>query len=452
MPLVAVFSGPAIGSRILGWGKPVQISLSPRSITRKISIRTAHALVAIAGPTMNILFALLLSGVFLALVKFDQQSLAVGVANVIAMNIGLCLFNLLPVPPLDGGAVLACVRAAPLRPPPRRAQPLRLHHPVRAAHDRPLVADHVAGDDHQRVLARAPVALGHRMSETDETGPSDGVGSQIDYKVELPEFEGPLDLLLHLVKKHELDILDIPIAFITDRYLSMLDVMRSLDLDIAGEYLLMAATLAHLKSRELVPPDPAEEAALADEEDDEGLDPRQELIRRLLEYQKFKDAGDKLAGRPVTGRNVWPRGASAEDVAGLHALPGGAPLAEVPVFRLIESLERVLSRAKVTFTHDVITDRISITDRINELVDWLEREGSFSFESCFDFVEAPMQTATAVKGQVVVTFLAILEMTRLKMVRLTQADVGSSIYITKAGADLKVQVEALRERPEEYKE
>jgi segregation and condensation protein A len=281
---------------------------------------------------------------------------------------------------------------------------------------------------------------------------SDEAESQIDYKVELPEFEGPLDLLLHLVKKHELDILDIPIAFITDRYLQMLDVMRSLNLDVAGEYLLMAATLAHLKSRELVPPDPAEEAALAAEDDAEEIDPRQELIRRLLEYQKFKDAGDKLAGRPVTGRNVWPRGASAEDVAGLHALPGGAPLAEVPVFRLIESLERVLSRAKVTFTHDVITDRISITDKINELADRLEREGSFSFESCFAFVEAPMQTAGAVKGQVVVTFLAILEMTRLKMVRLTQADVESPIYITKAGADLKVQAEALRDRPEEYKE
>lgn len=274
----------------------------------------------------------------------------------------------------------------------------------------------------------------------------------LDYKVELPEFEGPLDLLLHLVKKHELDILDIPIAFITDRYLAMLDVMRSLDLDVAGEYLLMAATLAHLKSRELVPPDPAAEAALADEDDEEALDPRQELIRRLLEYQKFKDAGDQLAGRPVTGRNVWPRGASAEDVAGLHALPGGAPLAEVPIFRLIESLERVLSRAKVTFTHDVVTDRISITDRINELADRLEREGSFAFESCFAFVEDPTQTQLAVKGQVVVTFLAILEMTRLKMVRLTQADVVSPIYITKAGADLKVQAEALRDRPEEYKE
>jgi segregation and condensation protein A len=282
----------------------------------------------------------------------------------------------------------------------------------------------------------------------------DAPEATLDYKIELPEFEGPLDLLLHLVKKHELDILDIPIAFITDRYLQMLDVMRALDLDVAGEYLLMAATLAHLKSRELVPPDPAEEAlAAADADEDDGVDPRQELIRRLLEYQKFKDAAGKLADRPVTGRNVWPRGSSAEDVAGLHVLPGGAPLAEVPVFRLIESLERVLSRAKVTFSHDVITDRVSITDRINELVDRLEREGSFSFESCFAFVEeGAAQPLGAIKGQVVVTFLAILEMTRIKMVRLTQADVDSQIYITKAGADLKVQAEALRDRPEEYKE
>jgi len=287
-------------------------------------------------------------------------------------------------------------------------------------------------------------------------GMSDGQNADspegtLGYNVELPDFEGPLDLLLHLVKKHELDILNIPIAFITEQYLRMLDLMRSLNLDVAGEYLLMAATLAHLKSRELVPPDPAEELAAAqDAEDDEDIDPRQELIRRLLEYQKFKDAGNKLADRPVTGRNVWPRGSSSEDVAGLHMLPGGAPLAEVPVFRLIESLERVLSRAKVTFTHDVVTDRISISDKINELVDRLEREGAFSFESCFAFVEEEGGHAAVVKGQVVVTFLAILEMTRLKMVRLTQADVESPIYITKAGTDLKVQAEALR--ADEYKE
>lgn len=108
LPLVAVFSGPAIGQYILGWGKPVQISLSPRDMTRKVSIRTAHALVAVAGPMMNILFGLLLSGVFVLLARSpDHQNLAVGVLGVIQMNIGLCLFNLLPIPPLDGGAILA---------------------------------------------------------------------------------------------------------------------------------------------------------------------------------------------------------------------------------------------------------------------------------------------------------------------------------------------------------
>ena len=145
----------------------------------------------------------------------------------------------------------------------------------------------------------------------------------------------------------------------------------------------MAATLAHLKSRELVPPDPAELAAEldADAAAEAEIDPRQELIRRLLEYQKYKDAAHSLGGRPVTGRNVWHRGSRMEDVVGLHALPGGAPLAEVPVFQLIESLERVLSRAKIGATHDVVVEHVSITERINELVDRLEREGTFTFES-----------------------------------------------------------------------
>jgi Zn-dependent protease len=107
LPAIAFFVGGAVGARILGWGKPVQISLSARHITRKISIRTAHALVAAAGPSMNLLFALLLSGVDVLLIKAGHDSLASAVAGVIAMNIGLCLFNLLPIPPLDGGAVLA---------------------------------------------------------------------------------------------------------------------------------------------------------------------------------------------------------------------------------------------------------------------------------------------------------------------------------------------------------
>jgi segregation and condensation protein A len=268
------------------------------------------------------------------------------------------------------------------------------------------------------------------------------------YEVALPDFEGPLDLLLHLVKKHELSILDIPIAFITDQYLAMLDLMREHNLDVAGEYLLMAATLAHLKSRELVPPDPQADAD-EPQADGDDIDPRRELIARLLEYQKYKEAAAQLGGRPVMGRNVWPRGASAEDVAGIHVLPGGAPLAEVPVIRLIECLESVLARAKVTITHDVIVERLSITDKINELVDRLEREGSFTFESCFAFVAEGLPVAQ-VKHQVVVTFLALLEMTRLRLVRLAQPEVKGSIYVTRAAEDLREQARKLSVRPEEY--
>ncbi len=268
-------------------------------------------------------------------------------------------------------------------------------------------------------------------------------GEELRYEVSLPDFEGPLDLLLHLIKRHELSILEIPIAFITDQYLKTLDLMRALDLEVAGEYLLMAATLAYLKSQELVPPDPAaiaEAQGEGDELDGEGLDPRQDLIRRLLEYQKYKDAAASLGNRPVIGRNVWTRGASAEEVAGLRVLPGGAPLAEVPVFRLIESLERVLRRAQVTVTHDVVVDKISITDRINQLVARLEAEGSFAFESCFEIDN--LRAAVQIRYQVVVTFLAILEMTRTRLVRLTQTEEGGTIYVSRAVEDLRAAMPA----------
>lgn len=244
--------------------------------------------------------------------------------------------------------------------------------------------------------------------------------------IELPEFEGPLDLLLHLIKKEELEIINIPISLICERYLAYIKVMQALNLDIAAEYLLMAATLAWLKSRELVPPEPGEEGP-GEGEDEEVGDPRQSLIRRLLEYQKYKDCARALGERPVMGRNVWGRGASGTDVAGLP-VGTAAPLEEVPVFRLIEALEKVLGRAKVPLTHDVVVERISITDRINELVDRLALERSFSFASCFRFLETAHPTE--VRHQVVITFLALLEMTRLRMIKLFQASDRGEIYIT----------------------
>jgi segregation and condensation protein A len=238
-----------------------------------------------------------------------------------------------------------------------------------------------------------------------------------EYTVSLPVFEGPLDLLLHLVKKHELDVLDIPVAFITEKYLAYLDLMRQTNLDIAGEYLLMAATLVHLKSRELLPsPEPL---APEEGEGDEELDPRQELIRRLLEYQKYREAAEKLDEMPVTGRNVWTRGASLDGGA-LDLGSASAPLAEVSVFKLLECLADVLAKSRVKLTHEVVVDRLSITDRINQLVDRLEAEGTFTFTSCFALPEGAEMGAAQLKHDVVVTFLAILEMTRLKLIHIYQ--------------------------------
>lgn len=242
--------------------------------------------------------------------------------------------------------------------------------------------------------------------------------AQAGYQVQLDVFEGPLDLLLHLVKKHELDIFDIPISFITEKYIEYLDLMTSLNLDVAGEYLLMAATLAHIKSRELLPAPPPGR----DDEEAEGeeLDPRAELIKRLLEYQKYKEAAESLSGRPVVGRNVWTRGSPQEDALAENVDPEARPpLKEIPIIALVEALDRALSRAKIRLTHQVSVDRLSVSERINQLADRLEREGSFTFESCFRFLREEMSLAEA-RHEAVVTFLAVLEMARLGLIRVWQ--------------------------------
>src|SRR5262249_6568801 len=154
------------------------------------------------------------------------------------------------------------------------------------------------------------------------------------------EFEGPLDLLLHLCKTHELDILNIPIAFVAQKYVEYLEAMESISVEVAAEYLVMAAHLAYLKSRELVPtPEPLEPLT---EEGQEVLDPREELIRRLLEYQKYKDAAAKLGARPIEGRNVFLRGL---DIAGEGGLSAQAELAEHSPWKLIEAFSDILKKA-----------------------------------------------------------------------------------------------------------
>ncbi|MCE9575179.1 MAG: segregation/condensation protein A [Deltaproteobacteria bacterium] len=279
------------------------------------------------------------------------------------------------------------------------------------------------------------------------------------YQVSLDVFEGPLDLLLHLVKKHELDILDIPIGFVTDRYLEYLDAMQGLDLDVAGEYLVMAATLCHIKSRELLPPSEDDEPEVVEEDDAEAIanaaDPRAELIRRLLEYQKYKEAATHLGGRPVVGRNVWGRGSASEDAVAEDIDPEAvAPLAPFPVHKLIEAFDRLLRRAKIKVTHDVMIDRLSVSQKIAELTDRLEIEGTFTFTSMFSFLREGVEVTIAeLRHEAVVTFLALLEMAKLRLIAISQPepDGDGEIYVARAADDLRSKVASAVAGSDEYR-
>jgi len=253
------------------------------------------------------------------------------------------------------------------------------------------------------------------------------------YRIELPVFEGPLDLLLYLVRRHELAILDIPIGFITEKYLAHLELMRTLNLDVAADYLVMAATLTYLKSRELLPPDPN---APIDEDEEDGVDPRAELIRRLLEYQKYKDAAERLATRPTLGRDVFARGPVAD-----AERPGDEPLAEVGLFALLEALSQVLDRTGAPAVHDVVVDRVSVLERIHRICDLLEAASPRSFEDLLEIDEG------STRAFLISTFLALLEMARLRMIRIEQASFCGAIFVSRAG-EAPPPPDAL---PEEYR-
>jgi segregation and condensation protein A len=250
------------------------------------------------------------------------------------------------------------------------------------------------------------------------TGPETDKPKDQQYVVALPAFEGPLDLLLHLIQKHELDILDIPVSFITEKYLEYIMLMQDLSIDVASEYLVMAATLAHIKSKSLLPaPPPGQE----DELGEDGLDPRGELIRRLLEYQKYKQAAAELNERGALGRDVFLRGAKEPEA------DGPAPLARIEVWHLLDAFAKVLSRAKVDIDHEVSFDRMTVTERITQLCDRLAGRNQCRFDELFD--------GQRTRFDLIITFLALLEMTRLKMTRLFQADPLAEIFIDLTLAD-----------------
>ena len=239
------------------------------------------------------------------------------------------------------------------------------------------------------------------------------------YPVRLENFEGPLDLLLHLIKKHEVNIYDIPIALITQQYLEYIDMMQELDLDVAGEFLVMAATLIHIKSRMLLP-------RPAPEQEDPEEDPREALIRRLLEHQKFKAAAELLHERETLRSAQWTRpDGRLADIAGEPA----EPELDVDLFSLISAFRAVVERAKQRPKIYLPGEQIPIEDRIEQLLARLSETEACGFDDLF----ADMQS----RAGMIVTFLAILEMIRLKLIRVFQSGAmgGIRVYRRERPAD-----------------
>jgi segregation and condensation protein A len=244
---------------------------------------------------------------------------------------------------------------------------------------------------------------------------------QDTYRVKLEIFEGPMDLLLYLIRKNEVDIYDIPIALIVEQYTAYLDLMKSLNLDVAGDFIVMAATLSHIKSQMLLP---REDEA----EGEEAEDPRAELVRRLLEYQRYKDAAQDLISRPVLGRDVFVREPGldrmqeAAEVAGIPDVT----FAEVGIFELMEAFREVMERADITNWHEIAMERVSIMDRINDILEVFREEESLSFDQLF--------TEVTSRVMIIATFLAILELIKLKVIKAHQDRPYGTIYMVRAVA------------------
>jgi segregation and condensation protein A len=244
---------------------------------------------------------------------------------------------------------------------------------------------------------------------------------QETYRVRLEVFEGPLDLLLYLIRKNEVDVYDIPIAMIVEQYLGYLDLMRTLNLDVAGDFLVMAATLSHIKSMLLLPQELVEGA-----EDEAVADPRAELVRKLLDYQRFKEAAEDLVGRPLLGRDVYTRAEAGNLIEGA-ALAAGIPevtFQEVGIFTLLTALQEVLERGEGRGFHEVTLERISIMDRINEVLALLRERESITFDQLF--------TEVTDRAMIITTFLAMLELIRLKVIKAYQDQAFGTITLLRA--------------------
>jgi len=223
------------------------------------------------------------------------------------------------------------------------------------------------------------------------------------YEIKLDIFEGPLDLLLYLIKKNEIDIYNIPIALITEQYLEYLDIMKSLNLDLAGEYLLLASTLIHIKSKMLLP-------AQDDDQEEDEPDPRAELVQQLLEYQQFKEVASQLESRPLLNRDVFKRGPLVIEEPDQEDQEMDI---ELNVFDLVEAFHRVISTLDRGENLEIDVEKMSLADRMNEIMERIAEKRNLTFMELLG--------ENANRRMLLYTFLAILELMRLRMIRVYQA-------------------------------
>jgi segregation and condensation protein A len=220
------------------------------------------------------------------------------------------------------------------------------------------------------------------------------------YQVQLEEiFEGPMDLLIHLIRKNDLDIYDIPIALITDQYLQYLELMQAMNIDYAGDFLLMASTLTQIKSRMLLPTHDGEE---------EDEDPLQEITRPLLEYLRMKSAADQLIERNLLGENTFVRNPNRDE----FLTSPDDEFIKIGLFELIDAFQKILERIPDGHRVELTADEISVKDKISQIVEILEAKASITFLELF--------SDNPDKHEVIITFLAILEMVKLTLIRIIQ--------------------------------
>jgi len=234
----------------------------------------------------------------------------------------------------------------------------------------------------------------------------------MNYQCNLDIFEGPLDLLLHLIKEQKMDIYDIPVADITKQYLEYLDLLSELNLEMVGEYLVMAAELARIKSKTLLPAPETEEDALAAA----GEDPRAELIRRLLEYKRYKEAAFELRQKEYDQQQLFPRNGELELEDTEQEL-----LVEANVFDLLTAFQKVIKEKSFKKDYEIKITTLSVSDRISGILEILNASESVAFNSLF--------TELNTKQEIIVTFLAILELMRMQLIRCQQVKQFDAIRI-----------------------